>query len=44
MALDRFFKSVTTPYGDVRVKVAIQNGKLMNYQPEYEDCKVQTTF
>jgi uncharacterized protein (TIGR00299 family) protein len=40
--LDREIKSVETPYGEVRVKVAtVGTGKekqTLNVQPEYEDC------
>lgn len=37
--LERRIKNVSTPYGKVRVKVAERNGKVLNIQPEYEDCK-----
>lgn len=39
--LDRQIKSVQTPYGEVRVKVAWRQDspeELINIQPEYEDC------
>jgi hypothetical protein len=31
-------RSVTTPYGEIPVKVAFLQEKVMNIQPEYEDC------
>lgn len=37
--LDREWKTVTTPYGEVRLKIASQNGKVITVTPEYEDCK-----
>ncbi len=37
--LHRELHSVSTPFGEVRVKVATDSqGKIMNVQPEYEDC------
>lgn len=37
--LDREIVSVETPLGTVRVKVAKQNGKVVNVAPEFEDCQ-----
>jgi len=37
--LEREFVSVETPYGEVRVKVAKREGKVLNVAPEYEDCQ-----
>lgn len=37
--LEREWKTVETPYGEVRLKVASQNGKVKTVTPEYEDCK-----
>ena len=37
--LARRFVSVTTPWGDVRMKIASMNGAVTNYAPEYEDCR-----
>jgi len=37
--LERNIKEVSTPYGKVKVKVSEKDGKLINIQPEYEDCK-----
>jgi uncharacterized protein (TIGR00299 family) protein len=36
--LDRAVETVTTPYGDVRFKVARQNGRELNASPEFDDC------
>jgi uncharacterized protein (TIGR00299 family) protein len=30
---------VSTPFGDVRIKVASLNGTISSYAPEYEDCR-----
>ncbi|MBI5287169.1 MAG: LarC family nickel insertion protein, partial [Deltaproteobacteria bacterium] len=37
--LEREIREVSTPYGKVRVKVSKKDGKVLNIQPEYEDCK-----
>jgi pyridinium-3,5-bisthiocarboxylic acid mononucleotide nickel chelatase len=37
--LHRRWIKVTTPWGDVRMKVASLNGTISNYAPEYEDCR-----
>jgi hypothetical protein len=37
--LDREWKTVQTPYGEVRLKIASQNGNVKTVTPEYEDCK-----
>lgn len=37
--LDREWKTVTTPYGEVRLKIASQNDTVKTVTPEYEDCK-----
>lgn len=37
--LDRKWVSVTTRWGDVRIKIAHQHGTVTNYAPEYEDCR-----
>ncbi|MFB2837554.1 nickel pincer cofactor biosynthesis protein LarC [Floridanema evergladense] len=36
--LPREIQKVSTPYGEVRVKIAGTNGNITNVQPEYEDC------
>ena len=38
-ALEREFVSVSTPYGEVRIKVSRQNGRIVNFSPEFEDCR-----
>lgn len=37
--LERSMEKVSTTYGEVRVKVSRKNGKVVNAQPEYEDCR-----
>ena len=37
--LEREWKTVTTPYGEVHLKIASQNGAVKTVTPEYEDCK-----
>ena len=36
--LDRAVETVTTEYGDVRFKVARQDGRELNASPEFDDC------
>jgi pyridinium-3,5-bisthiocarboxylic acid mononucleotide nickel chelatase len=36
--LDRATEIVTTPYGDVRFKIARRNGQELNASPEFDDC------
>jgi pyridinium-3,5-bisthiocarboxylic acid mononucleotide nickel chelatase len=38
-ALARKWLSVSTQWGEVRMKVASLNGSVTNYAPEYEDCR-----
>lgn len=38
-ALERRFDSVTTPWGEVKVKVGLRGGEVLNAQPEFEDCR-----
>ncbi|MGE5633249.1 MAG: nickel pincer cofactor biosynthesis protein LarC [Caulobacteraceae bacterium] len=37
--LDREFIKVETGYGEIRCKIGRQEGKIIKYSPEYEDCK-----
>jgi pyridinium-3,5-bisthiocarboxylic acid mononucleotide nickel chelatase len=37
--VDRRWVTVTTQWGDVRMKVGSINGSVTNYAPEYEDCR-----
>ena len=37
--LDRELVPVSTPYGDVRVKISRMNGTVLNASPEYDDCR-----
>lgn len=32
-------KEIKTKYGNVRVKIAYLNKKIINIKPEYSDCK-----
>lgn len=38
-ALARKWITVTTKWGDVRLKIASMNGTVTNYAPEYDDCR-----
>lgn len=38
-SLDREFKFITTPYGQVKCKIAKKGDKVLNISAEYEDCK-----
>ncbi len=37
--LERTHKTVTTPYGDIRIKVGSRNNETYNAAPEFEDCR-----
>ncbi|MDP2682344.1 MAG: nickel pincer cofactor biosynthesis protein LarC [Deltaproteobacteria bacterium] len=37
--LERDTKQVSTPYGKMHIKISQKNGKPINIQPEYEDCR-----
>ena len=37
--LDRSHTTVTTPYGEIRVKLGSRNGEILNAAPEFEDCR-----
>jgi pyridinium-3,5-bisthiocarboxylic acid mononucleotide nickel chelatase len=37
--LARKWQTVSTRFGDVRIKIASLNGTLSSYAPEYEDCR-----
>ncbi len=39
ICLPREIETVETAYGPLRVKVARRCGRVVNIQPEYEDCK-----
>jgi uncharacterized protein (TIGR00299 family) protein len=41
--LSRRWVNVATPWGDVRMKIASMNGTVINYAPEYEDCRKLAT-
>lgn len=38
-SLARELVAVQTPYGEVRIKVSRSNGRIVNFAPEYEDCR-----
>ena len=38
-ALERRWKTVQTPWGEVRIKEGLLDGKVVNAVPEFEDCK-----
>jgi hypothetical protein len=37
--LDRSHTTVSTPYGDIRIKVGTLRGEELNAAPEFEDCR-----
>ena len=37
--LDRTHTTVTTPYGDIRIKLGSRDGEVLNAAPEFEDCR-----
>jgi uncharacterized protein (DUF111 family) len=39
VCLNRDIKQITTPWGQVKVKLASRDGQVINIAPEYEDCK-----
>jgi uncharacterized protein (TIGR00299 family) protein len=38
--LRRSFATVSTPYGDIRIKIGSRAGETLNAQPEFEDCRM----
>ncbi|OKH13750.1 nickel pincer cofactor biosynthesis protein LarC [[Limnothrix rosea] IAM M-220] len=36
--LDRRFEIISTPHGDIKIKIGFRGDKIYNVQPEYEDC------
>ena len=38
-SLERCWQTVTTPWGQVRVKEGLLRGSVVNQVPEFEDCK-----
>ncbi len=38
-SLVRSFASVETEWGNIRIKVGLLDGEVVNYAPEYEDCR-----
>jgi hypothetical protein len=41
--LDRAHTTVTTPYGEIRIKLGSRNGEVYNAAPEFEDCRTAAT-
>ncbi len=39
LTLERSWQTVTTAWGDVRVKIGRRHGEIITAAPEYEDCK-----
>ena len=39
ITLNREFRKVSTPYGHVTVKVSLLDGSIVNFTPEFEDCR-----
>jgi uncharacterized protein (DUF111 family) len=39
VSLERRFETIKTPFGPVKVKVGLRNGKILKKSPEYEDCR-----
>jgi uncharacterized protein (TIGR00299 family) protein len=37
--LERHHTTVTTPYGEIRIKIGARNGEEFNAAPEFEDCR-----
>lgn len=37
--LNREFQSLKTPYGSVKIKIGRLNGAILQYAPEYDECK-----
>ena len=37
--LDRTYATVSTPYGDIRIKIGSLAGEALNAAPEFEDCR-----
>ncbi|QHS51439.1 nickel pincer cofactor biosynthesis protein LarC [Edaphobacter sp. 12200R-103] len=38
--LDRDHVTVTTPYGEIRMKIGSRSGEIYNVAPEFEDCRL----
>ena len=39
LVLARRWETVSTRFGEVRIKIGNMNGSVSNYAPEYEDCR-----
>ncbi len=38
--LDREFRDVSTPYGEVRIKLGSRDGHILQRAPEFESCRL----
>lgn len=41
VALERRFETVQTPFGPVKVKLGLRDGKVLNIAPEFDDCRAR---
>lgn len=41
VALERRFEEVETPFGRVRVKLGLRDGRVINAAPEFDDCRAR---
>ena len=41
--LDRTHTTVTTPYGEIRIKIGTRDDEVLNAAPEFEDCRTAAT-
>jgi len=39
LVLAREWRTVTTPYGEIRIKIGSWQGEALSFSPEYEDCR-----
>jgi uncharacterized protein (DUF111 family) len=37
--LERYWEEVTTPWGVIKVKVGVHDGKVVQFAPEFSDCE-----
>ena len=38
--LERWHRTVSTPYGDIKIKVGARHGKILHMSPEFEDVRI----
>jgi uncharacterized protein (DUF111 family) len=39
VVLERRFETVQTEFGEIRIKLGLRDGAVLNAQPEFEDCR-----